>query len=83
MYQMLLYADDFTPRSYLFPRGSVGGVYMSPSSLHIRSRRGQSSIRTVSLTPPGVSTNYVFEFLIEDLFHVSTHGLDCIDAFGE
>ena len=83
VYRLLLYADDFNPRSTLFPKGSVGGLYMSPSSLNVKSRRSQSSVRTVSLTPAGVSTNSVLEFIIEDLVVGSIDGFDCIDAFGE
>ena len=83
VYRIILYADDFTQRSTLFPKGSVGGLYMSPSSLHIKSRRSQTSIRTVSLTPPGVSTNEVLHFLIEDLVTGSLDGFICTDAFGE
>ncbi len=82
MYRLILYADDFTARSNLFPKGSVGGLYLSPSSFHIRSRRSQSSIRTVSLTPAGVSTNSVLNFLIEDLVRGTLEGFDCVDAFG-
>lgn len=83
MYRLLLYADDFTQRSSLFPKGSVGGLYMNPSSFHTRSRRSQSTIRTVSLTPPGVSTNSVMEFILEDLVQGSIEGIDCVDAFGQ
>lgn len=82
MYRVLLYADDFNPRSQLFPRGSVGGVYMFPSSLPMRSRRSQSSIRTISLTPPGVSTNFVLNSLVADLVEGSLNGFSSVDAFG-
>lgn len=82
VYRILLYADDFNPRSTLFPKGSVGGFYMSPSSLNVKSRRSQSTIRTVSLTPAGVSTNTVFDFIIPDLVNGSLHGFFCVDAFG-
>ncbi len=83
MYRLILYADDFNPRSTLFPKGSVGGLYMSPSSFHTRSRRSQSTIRTISLTPAGVSTNSVIDFLIDDLVRGSIDGIDCVDAFGQ
>ena len=82
MYRLLMYADDFNPRANLFPRGSVGGVYMSPAGLHIRSRRSQASIRTLSLTPPGVSTNFILDKIIDDLVEGSIIGFSCIDAFG-
>lgn len=83
MYRLLLYADDFNPRSQLFPRGSVGGIYMSPASMHIRSRKSQASVRTVSLTPPDVSTNYIMNFIIDDLVEGSVNGFTCVDALGE
>ena len=56
---------------------------MSPSSFHIRARRSQSTIRTISLTPAGVSSNCVLDFIIADLIDGSTNGFECIDAFGE
>ena len=83
MYRMMLYADDFNARSTLFPKGSVGGLYMSPSSFHVRSRRSQTCIRTISLTPAGVSTNSVIDHIIEDLVTGTIEGFECIDAFGE
>lgn len=82
MYRMILYADDFNPRSTLFPKGSVGGVYMSPSGLHVRSRRSQYRIRTISLTPTGMSTNSVIDYIIEDLVSGSIEGFQCVDAYG-
>ena len=83
MYRLILYADDFNPRSTLFPKGSVGGLYMNPCGFHVRSRRSQTTIRTLSLTPAGVSTNSVIEFLIEDLVHGCIEGFDCVDALGQ
>ena len=56
---------------------------MSPSSLNVNSRRSQASIRTVSLTPVGVSTNAVCDFIIDDLVTCSIDGVECIDALGE
>lgn len=83
MYRVILYADDFNPRSTLFPKGSVGGLYMMPTGFNVRSRRSQAVIRTVSVTPAGVSTNSVLDFLIEDLVNGCIEGIDCVDAFGE
>lgn len=82
IYRLMLYADDFTARSALFPKGSVGGVYLNPTGLHLHSRRSQSAIRTVSLTPSGISTNLVFDMIIDDLVEGSLHGFTTIDAFG-
>lgn len=83
VYRVILYADDFNPRSSLFPKGSVGGVYMNPSSFHVRSRRSQLTIRTISVTPAGVSTNSVISFIIDDMVKGCTDGFVCFDAFGE
>lgn len=83
MYRLLLYADDFNPRSALFPRGSVGGVYMSPAGFSVRTRRSQKTIRTISVTPNGISTNFVLDFIIDDLVSASLDGIQCVDPFGE
>lgn len=82
-YRILLYADDFTPRSTLFPKGSVGGFYMSPSGFSLRSKKNQSTIRTISLTPKGISTNMVFDFIISDIVNGCVKGIECVDAYGE
>lgn len=81
-YRVLLYADDFNARSPLFPKGSVGGVYLMPIGLSVKSNRSQSSVRTVSLTPQFVSTNYILNILSEDLVDSCLNGFLCIDAFG-
>ena len=83
MYCMILYADDFNSRSALFPKGSVGGIYMTPSSFHVCTRLSQSCIRKLSLTPAGISTNAVIDHLIDALVSGSLEGVDCVDAFGE
>lgn len=81
-YRILIYADDFTPRSSLFPKGSVGGLYMSPSGFSVRLRKSQCTIRVISLTPTGVSTNVVFEYIINDIVTGSTSGIESVDAYG-
>ena len=82
IYRVLLYADDFNPRSALFPRGSVGGFYMIPLNLPMHKRRGLSATRTISLTPPGVSTNEVFDYIINDLVDAAVNGISSTDPFG-
>ena len=83
IYRILLCADDFNPRSSLFTKASFGGIYLSPSGLNVRFRRSQSCIRTVSLTPPGVSTISVLDSIIDELVSGSISGFECFDAFGE
>ena len=56
---------------------------MAPVSLNVRARRSQGSIRTVSLTPPGVSTNYIMNHIIDDLVDGCLQGFKCVDAFGK
>lgn len=55
---------------------------MSPSGFNIRARRSQSTIRAVSLTPSGISTNLVFEYIIKDIVDGSVSGIESIDAYG-
>lgn len=83
VYRTLLYCDDFLPRSALFPKGSVGGCYMIPLSMSLRRRRGLGAIRTISLTPPGVSTNFVLDYLINEILKATVHGVPAIDANGK
>ena len=82
VYRVLLYCDDFLPRSGLFPKGSVGGFYMIPLSMGLRRRRGLGAIRKISLTPSGVSTNLVFDYLIDDILKETVQGIPAIDADG-
>ena len=82
VYRVLLYCDDFNPRSALFSKGSVGGCYFLPLNFGIRRRRGIASIRTVSLTPPGISTNFILDYIIKDIVKAATEGIPSIDAHG-
>lgn len=82
-YRVLLYCDDFKPRSALFPKGSVGGCYFVPLSTGIRRRRAGSSVRTISLTPTGVSTNHVLNHIIPDIVKGATEGFKTVDAGGK
>ena len=80
VYPMVFYCDDFNPYSSMFPRGSVGGCYMQPANFTLRERRRQSSIRTISLTPAGVSTNLVLNEIIPDLTDGMVNGVQATDA---
>ena len=82
VYRMLLYCDDFNPRSLMFPKGSVGGFYMLPIGMSMKSRRSCTSLREISLTPNGVSTNFVFDFLIDDFLQGATQGFQAVDHNG-
>ena len=82
MYRILLYADDFNARSALFPRGSVGGVYMTPAGFSVKSKRSQKTIRTLAVTPSGVSSNHILDFIIDDLVGGSLDGFPCTDPSG-
>ena len=81
VYHMLLYSDDFVPRSLLFPTGSVGGFYMLPINMSRSRRRKSSSVRTISLTPTGISSRFVFDYIIPDIVNGMTKGISSIDIY--
>ena len=56
---------------------------MIPLNLSMEKRRGISGTRTISLTPPVVSTNDVFDFIIDDLVDASVNGVIGIDPTGK
>ena len=76
VYRILLYCDDFQRSSQHYPRGSAGGCYFLPLSLPPEKRRTISAVRVISLTPPGVSTNQVLQYIINDLVRATTFGID-------
>ena len=56
---------------------------MIPLNLSMEKRRVLSGRRTISLTPPGVSTNDVLDFIIDDLVDASVNGVIGIDPTGK
>lgn len=64
------------------PKGQWG-CYFVPLSTGLRSRRCGTSIRTISLTATGFSTNEVLDFIIPDLLKGATEGFKTYDAAGE
>ena len=83
IYRFILYSDDFGPRSTIFPRGSVGGVYLKPVDLPVAMIRSPRSINAVSLAPTGVNSNVVIKQVIDDVLQGSFNGYEFIDADGE
>lgn len=82
VYRILLYSDDFHPCSLLFPRGSVHGLYFQPIGCSNDRRKRLSSIRPITLASHGVSTNWVFGYIIDDLIQSSTRGVSTMDENG-
>ena len=80
VYRVLLYSDDSQP--FAGTKGSAGGFYMLPLNLPLRNRSGAGSVRVLSLTPPGVSSNNVFRVLIPDILRCTTEGIRMKDFFG-
>ena len=80
MYRFMLFSDDFQPFSDT--KGIAGGFYMLPLNLHLRNRAGAGSVRVLSLTPPGVSSNNVFHVLIPNILRCTTEGIEMKDFFG-
>lgn len=83
LYRFLLYSDDFGPRSTLFPRGSVGGVYLKPIDVPVRMLRSPRSVSPVSLAPTGVNSNVLINETLKDIVEGSLKGVPSIDANGE
>ena len=50
---------------------------------HVKSRRSQATIRTLSLTPPDVSSNVILDMMINDLVDGCLNGFQCVDALGQ
>ena len=71
--RVLLYTDDFKP--YSFKQGSCGGCYLLPLSIPSWHRYGTESIRVLSLTPPGVSTNEAISAITDDIVRCSSEGV--------
>ena len=72
----LLFTDDFT--SMTGRRGSCGGVYMLPLTVPPWARRGSQSVRVISLTPPGISSNAVLRKIVQDIVFCATEGVDTV-----
>lgn len=66
----MLLCDNFTHFVPLFPRRSVGGCYVLSPGLEIQKKWSVSPVRTIILTPTGISTNMVLDSLI----HVNIRG---------
>ena len=75
VYRLLLYCDDFQKSSAPQNNESVGGCYFMPLALRPEQRRTTSASRLISLTPPGVSTNDVMHFIVDDLVHGTVCGI--------
>ena len=83
VYRFMLYSDDFGPRSTLFPKGSVGGVYIRPVDVPLNILRSPQCFHPISLAPTGVSSNVSINQVIQDVLYCSEHGFRSIDADGE
>ena len=56
---------------------------MRPADLSMSSQRCASAVRTISLTPTGVSTNFILDHIIDDVVRGSTEGFMMTDCFGD
>ena len=81
VYRFLLYTDGFTARQG--NKGSMAGCYMLPLGISPDLRTSVAAIRRIGLTPPGVSTNQVLSFIIEDIVQGTTDGFSTLDPNGE
>ena len=81
VYRFLLYTDDFEP--FTSRKGSFGGCYMLPLNLPPRKRGSYQAVRVIGLPPPGVSTNCVLRYIVQDIVRGSTEGFPTKNAEGE
>lgn len=82
VYRVLLYTDDFNSRGGLVQSTSVGGFYLMPIGLNLRSRVSCLSVHVITLTPPGLKTNFVMDDVIDDLTMCATQGIQAVDVDG-
>lgn len=75
-YRFLLYFYDFNLFSAIYPQGSAGGVYLFSSNLPPEMWRSSSSVRIISSKLPGISSNHVLSFIINDVVDGTINGID-------
>ena len=80
VYRCILYSDGF--KQCVNRKGSAGGCYILPLNLPYEMRTSCQAVRAISLTPPGVSPNDVFRFIIRDIFQGGTSGFATKDEHG-
>ena len=56
---------------------------MVPISMSMRLRRCSLSVRTISLTPPGVSTNLILDHILDDIVNSATKNVNGVNVDGE
>ena len=66
----------------MFPRGSVGGVYLRPVDIPIEYLRSPRCIHPVSVAPTGVNSNVVISEALKDIINGSYEGFETVDAEG-
>lgn len=82
-YLILLNAYDFQARPLMFPKGSLGGVYMIPLGLHSESIFSRTTVPTVYLTHSEVSTNVAMDSIIYNICTAETKGVRAKDYSGQ
>lgn len=78
-----MYCDDFQQSSSGYNKGSAGFCYFLPVSQSSELRRYSSAVRIISLTPPGVSTNDILHYIVDDLVTAASEGIDGTTPGGE
>lgn len=55
---------------------------MMPINLSVKKLRSLYTVRTISLSPTGVSKNLMLDYIIDDLVKTGTNGVDETDENG-
>jgi len=82
VYRFILFHDDFDVARTLLRKCSIGGVYLLPADLPSYQKTAPSSIRTISLTPPSMSSLDILELISDDIKVATTDGVLGRDPFG-
>lgn len=83
VYRTLVYNVHLNSRSFLFPRRSVGGFYLRRLGLPNYRRIFTSSVINVVITPHGVSTKLLFDFMNKDILNSCIREVEKVDVNGD
>eukprot|EP00171_Calliarthron_tuberculosum_P023015 IDg23015t1 len=80
IYRAVLFWDGF--EMFTGKHASGDGVYMSCFNIAAQYCNDPSSVRILSLTPPGVKAEFVLSEVMDDIALMSTEGIEVYDAHG-
>ena len=82
IYRCALYYDGFKKHISLTDSRAVAGIYMLPLNLSVKNKSLVSSVRIVSLVPPGIDPNVGVTMILDDIVVAATKGIMGQDPHG-